>query len=511
MSRGQSELRITALQVRDVLGVHEAAIEPGKITIIKGRNGSTKTSILTALQAALGGGKGKGVNLMTLARVPSAEGEEVSPEVVLVLQGPGSEEYRVERRGEDLRVRARVANSAAFEDVGSPATWLRGLVDAGFNPAAFLAAADKDRALMLLEALPLQLDRDALAEALAEVDAGVVPPIPRGLHPLEEIEMIRGAVFGARTGVNRDQKGKAQAADQTRRNAPAALPEDPATAIATAEKDVTFLAGAVAQAEERAKADERAALVAAQETRNAAVAAIQAENREAIRSRKADHEAWAAVRRAAVEREIADAAANLETAILDPIRAANEARLDAAEDALAAATASARQAREAAEAALQSNRAELAAAQERLATLREQAKTAASARALHDQAKRFEEESVALLAKSEALTRSLERLDALRRRLASDLPIEGLSIEDKVIRVHSVPFQQLNTAQQIEIAVQVSCLRARNTRLPLALIDGAERLDRERLDALLTRLREEGMQAFVTLVANQDLQVEAFA
>ena len=38
--------------------------------------------------------------------------------------------------------------------------------------------------------------------------------------------LLRDAVFRTRTGVNRDAKGKTAAAEQTRRNAPATIPED---------------------------------------------------------------------------------------------------------------------------------------------------------------------------------------------------------------------------------------------------------------------------------------------
>jgi len=504
------ELRVASVQVRNVLGIREGAIEPGQVTVFAGANGSSKTSWLGSIQAALGGG-----SLARLARVP-APGEqdpeaEPEPEVVLVLQGEGLEEYRVERDGEGVRVRRRVGDSAAFDDVGKPQAWLRSLYDpVGSNPVTFLRAADKDRARLLLEALPLTMDRQGLAAALEGVEPSVLPRVPQGLHPLEELGLIRDAVFTARTGVNRDQKGKAQAADQTRRNAPATVPDDPTPAIAAAEQHVTYLAGALAGAEADARADEERALTAAQRFHNERDAGVRSTHKETVRGRRAAFDARAAELRAEVERRIQREKDALE-AELDGLREQTEAALDVLDRGLVRDQEQARAARATAERALEATRAELAAAQQRLATLREQAKTSASARALHEQARQFEAEAEQLLAESGRLTAALERIDTLTRRLADSLPIDGLSIEGKVVRRYGVPYEQLNTQQQVDIAVDVAVLRARGQRLAAVWVDGAEALDQEHFDHLVRRLTESGCQAFVARVENHDFQVRVVA
>src|SRR5688572_27167578 len=75
-----SELRVVAVTVKDVLGAREFAMQPGKVTTLRGKNGSGKSTALAAVQAALGGG-----NLAKMARV-GAPGEKVEPEVVLVIE-----------------------------------------------------------------------------------------------------------------------------------------------------------------------------------------------------------------------------------------------------------------------------------------------------------------------------------------------------------------------------------------------------------------------------------------
>ena len=495
-----SELRVVSVIIKDVLGAKEFNLEPGKITQLRGKNGSGKSTALQALQSALAGG-----NLAKLARV-GEPGETVEPEVVLVLEGAGSEAYRVERKADKVRVRARVGDTAAFEDVGRPQTWLRSLWDPqGANPVAFLMAKDADRALMLLEALPLKFDRAALLEEMG-VQAASIPPVPIGLHPLEEIGLIRDAVFGQRTGVNRDEKSATQAADQLRRSIPAVLPEDPEEAIQFLQGEVGALATGLAADEEKAAAAEREAV------RTADAEAAQEEQRiEAAFKAKAarlrsDHEGRAATLRREVEEKIAHELANVEKAISDR-KEADEAALRKSDEKAAAARQSAGAARARADQALAATRNTLNAKQQQLAVLREQAKASAQAHALDGQATRFENEAARLVEESDRLTKAIATLDAYRRRMAEDLPIEGLEIEGKEIRVHGIPYDQLNTQQRVDIAVRVACLRAKDQRLPVVFVDGAEALDRVHFDLLVERLREAGVQAFLGRVEDSELQV----
>jgi DNA repair exonuclease SbcCD ATPase subunit len=496
-----SELKVVEVKVRDVLGARAFGMQPGKVTVIAGKNGSGKSSALAAVQAALGRG-----SLAQLARV-GAEGEEVEPEVVLVLEG-GGEQYRVERSEKKVRVRQRVGDTAGFEDVGQPQSFLASLFDGtAANPVAFLTAKDADRALMLLEALPLKLDREQLAEALRGVPDDVIPAVPQGLHPLEEIALLRGAVFTARTGVNRDQKGKEAAAEQTRRNAPAVLPEDVAAELATVGEEAARLLAEAARAEEAAEAARREAVAAAQAAHDQAEEAARSEFKRQKDRIEAAHAEWAAAKRAAVEREIAEAAAR-DQDIIERARGATESALDEIDAVFERASAAAHQARQEAQPAIDGLRAKRAAARERLAALREQAEAAAKGRALHEQAAKFDEEAEALKLASATLSAALERLDGLRRRLADELPIEGLEIADKEIRVHGVRYEQLNTAQRTRIAVQVACLRARSQRLPVVFVDGAEALDTAHFEALVKELKREKVQAFVARVEDHELEVK---
>ena len=247
----QQQLLVVSVSYKDVLGAESFAMAPGQITIVSGKNGCGKSTALQAVQAALGGG-----SLAKLARVDPG-GAPTEPEVVLVIEGEDHEAYRVKRTGDKLNALGRVGDTAAFETIPRPQAWLSSLFDpAGANPVRFLTAPDKDRALMLLEALPLKFDRaelllamDITADELRNMGA-----IPAGLHPLEEVGLIREAVFRTRTGVNRDKKAQESSAEQLRRSMPAVLPADLAEEIERSQAQMTTRAAELARATEAADA-----------------------------------------------------------------------------------------------------------------------------------------------------------------------------------------------------------------------------------------------------------------
>lgn len=471
-------LKVKSIKIRDVLGVREVEIEPGRVTLIEGKNGSNKTSILTAVQTAIGGG-----GLAKLSRLDGAVGD-TEPEVVLVLDGVGDERYLVERDAKGVQVRARVGNTAAFEDVPKPQTWLAGVFDGhASNPVTFIKAPDKERLGLLLKALVIEFDLAALC-ASAGIDPTEVPPLPEGAHPLELIELIRESVFRTRTGVNRDQKGKAESAEQLRRNLPAKAETVPAEKLAALEREVEVLAEKVAREEEMADA------------------ALTAAELEADRSfKKAEAEVWtdfeaaAAELRAQTEAKISTMRDDVETAITTERRG-----LKFAKDL-------ARASREDNRKAVHVLRATNAQTREELAALRASSESAVKAEALREQAAQFDEDAERLEAESERLTKALDGIDAYRRKLAAEIPIAGLSVEGKTIKLNNIPLEQQNTAELVRLAVTIACLRAKTQRLPVLFVDGAEALDSANFEALVEELERQGVQAFIAAVRDHELRV----
>jgi len=51
-----NKMRITGIEIENILGIKELEFNPGQVTEISGKNGSGKTSILEAIKGALKGG-----------------------------------------------------------------------------------------------------------------------------------------------------------------------------------------------------------------------------------------------------------------------------------------------------------------------------------------------------------------------------------------------------------------------------------------------------------------------
>jgi DNA-binding protein len=458
MTTKNQKLKVISADFRAVLGIEELSLEPGKITVLEGKNAAGKSSVLKAIQAALGRG-----NLMELRKINSAE----KPEVVLVAQSD-TNEYRISRKGEKLRVQSRVGDTAAFEDIRSPVAWLSGLFDGqGCNPIKFKQADDKTKAIMILEALTLDLDRDALWAELG-IDREEIGPVPdKGLHPLEELAWIRREIYTTRTGVNRDAQQKHGSAEQLKREIPAVVPD--------IDEDINRLEEHISNVTLSINNDHHEAQKIHDEQERSAIE----ECTEQVQELRSAYEAEAARKRAELEASLSAAKDLIEKAVVsrletraqkikqaDANRAERQIKIAAAEK-------------------------ELSAHREQLAALKIQRDNATKAKALQQQAEQFEADAIALKAKSERLTTAIDALDSFRSRLADDLPIPGLKIEDNEITVNGVKIDQLNDAQQLEIGTSIAIERAKKFPLPLVYIDGFETLDTENQRRLIKRFAAE--------------------
>lgn len=472
------KLQVKSLEIKDVLGVREFNMEPGRVTVLSGRNGSGKTSALESLKSVIGGG-----NIAKIQHVS----DDSEPEVVLVLDGR-EEHYRAEKRAGGLKLRRRVGDTAGFEDVPQPQKFLAGLFDDRMsNPIDFLDASPKERVVMLLGALPLELDRNTLWNSMG-INATEIAPVPTiGLHPLEELAMIRENIFRERTGINRDAKQKAASAEQTRRACPAVLPdtEDLAKQHVSLGEEITEIVAALTQSQAEAIAERDQTIQRSQQDMD--IATTESWRR---------HENWAAQRREEVEKLIAEERGKIEEDTRKALIKANE-DVDAARQRCQEVLDAGKE---------QKNQMELKRIQQ--AEIQEQIKGAIQSHTLAEQAKTFETEAESLKEKSKQLTASIEALDAYRRGLANELPIPGLEIEGKEIKVNGISFDQLNNAQRIEIAVKIACLRAQDQRLPLVFVDGAEALDTESFDHLCSALLGQNVQTFIGRVEDHELEIK---
>jgi hypothetical protein len=506
-------LTVARLTVHGVLGVEDSTIDLADITVLAGANATGKSTHLKALRSALGIDR---TALARLARIDDSvvdsDGKEPSVEVLLVGE---DREVQVTRRGAGSpEVRERVGED--WRKVPRPVEWLRDLIDVeAANPAAWLAADDETRATAVLAAMPLAgYDRAAALKA-AGLETFRLPPLPAGLHPLEDLEQIEAAVFSSRTEVNRQERAEHDAATKLLAGLPAEAPGDVEKDVRMAEFDNAALADAIAREEEAADAAEREAAQAAAGALRVAQERIGgAFKAEAARLRAA-HEAAAAELRAAAERRIAELLAETETAI-DALKTRGEGEIDAAQEAAEKARQAAREKRENARFALDAKKRTLAEGREKLAALRAQQQTAETDRHVRSTAAEAQAKAREHAARAAALTAGIEALKRYRLQLAERLPIKGLRIAfdekgRKSLLLDNVPLGQVNDGRLVELATEVSLLRSRpadpaRPHLPLVLLDGMEKLDPKARAALLREIASRGAQVVAAVVGPEALR-----
>lgn len=425
-------MKIQHLSISNILGVQHLELDAGQFNAITGKNGQGKTSVLEAIKAALGGGHDA-----TLLRKGADQGE-----VILVLDDETTIRRRVKESGSDTEVRQ------GGKKITKPGEFLKRIADlTSVNPVDFLRASKKDRARVLLEAMPLKVDTDKLTKL-----AGRPIKLPEGTHALEVIKAYHTVVYDDRTGTNRAAKEKEATINQLRE----AMPDAPGGV----EGDEDSLRAQLQQHQESYRTEETritnklADLRAERDKDVAELEAQIAELRVKIEQRRAAFttiEGKAEGQRAINKQRTSEAIA--------PINAALDAIV-----------------------------ADRSAAAKRQSTL--------------ETIETMGEQLEALKKDAEAQTRALAAIEDYRMSLLNSLPIPGLEVRDGDIYRDGVQFDRLNTAQQVSIAVEIAKLRTGD--LGLMCLDGLECLDSDSFEALQDAALESGLQLFVTRVTDDD-------
>jgi len=447
-------MKIAKIRIRNILGIDDLEFDAGRFTEISGANGTGKTSVLEAIKAVIKGGEDA-----TLMR----RGAEKS-EVVLVLDD-GTEIKR--------RMTGKTTTTTVERDgvkASRPGETIKALTDAlSVNPIDFLRSPAKTRVNVLLDSLPMTADVIRLSAIV-----GYDVKVDSKLHALQQIEAVRKAVYDDRTGTNRAAKEKEATINQWAATLPDGEVKAPMATdnlvVRLAEIDVAKDAELDRIAAKLAGLrDERVArLETIRDDREAAIAALQAQidqlRAAAMGAIEAENTAWTEVERKATqqrERKLAEFAGQRETV------ASQLAAIEAA----------------------QSQRARHAQTRETIRQMREEAE--------------------GLQRDATGQTAAIDKLDAYKSELLANLPIPGLEVRDGAILRNEIPFDRLNTAQQIEIAVEIAKLRA--GKLAVACVDGIELLDADHYQTFRQQALESGLQLFVTRVSDGEFQVTSDA
>lgn len=438
-------MKISYVRISNILGLEEFEMAPGgTLTEISGDNGLGKTSILEAIKAATVGGHDA-----TLLRKGADKGE-----IVLVLDD-GTELHK--------HVSATKSSLDLIKDgkkIPRSSDTIKGLTDLlSVNPVEFLTAPKKDRVKALLEAMPIDVD----AERLAEI-TGIPLDLQPGTHGLAMIETVHKMVFEDRTGTNRAVKEKEATINQLT----LAMPEVP---------------GGV-EGDEDALLQQIETLRTARDAETARIdtklTGVRKESSDRTQAIKSDAQA----RIDAIKAECQEAVDKEAAALADTEQKAGRVR----QRAMDTFTEQAGPINETL-AAIRTNRNAFA--------KREQTKATIS---------QMDTELEDLRADAERQTQALNGLDAYRSELLASLPIPGLEVKDGEVLRDGVPFDRLNTAQQVDIAIEIAKLRAGD--LAICCVDRFEALSPDTLAEFKTRAEASNLQLIVTRVDRGDLTIQ---
>jgi len=435
--------KVAKVIINNLLGIKSLEFSPdGTLTEISGDNGEGKTSILKAIKSVVGGSDA------TLHKGTS------KGEVVLLLDD-GTQLSNTVTADKNTRAVTRDGKKLA-----APATIIKKLTDMmSVNPVAFLTAEKKDRVKVLLESMPIELDMARLSKL-----AGYEVKTPENMIAMDVLAYVHKQIYEDRTGTNRAVKEKDSSINQLK----LALPDLP----------------------DGVEGDEDALHAGIEKARETAIAEVQriAVKIEGIRTEK--------------QEAIAKARADAQTAI-DKINAEKQAAIDLASADLAEWEGKAARQKE-----LTKERFDAAVAplNETLAVLKSNrdvvAKRAQSIIFIDNMKVELEQLEKDVAAQTKALT----DIDAYKAELINNLPIKGLEVVNGEVWRDGVIFDDLNTAQQVDIAIQIASLRA--GELAIACIDNFEMLSPRAFDEFKIRAEELGLQLFVTRVSDGALSIE---
>lgn len=439
-------MQIAHVKIQNILGITELEFTPEGFTEVSGPNGAGKTSVLEAIKSVIKGGHDA-----TLLRKG-----ETSGEVVLVLDDGTEIKKSVREKSSPVQV------TQDGQKVAKPADAIKALTDMlSVNPVDFLRARKQDRVKVLLETMPLEAD----AEVLSKI-SGVPVHVDEGTHALAVIDAVRKQVYDDRTGTNRAVKEKEATINQFKLS----LPDAP---------------GGVEGNEDELLAQIDAARV----EKDTELDRI----REKLDGIKQDNQAKIDAIRAECQRKI------------DELKVAGQAEVEAIQAKEREIEGKANEQRERTLAKFNDATTPINQAVEFIRANRD---AAAKRQVALETITKMEEELEFLVTDADKQSAAIKDLDQYKLDLLSSLPIPGVEVIDGEIYRDNIPFDRLNTAQQVWIAVEIAKLRAGD--LGVCCVDGLELLDKAAFEEFRDRCLESGLQLFVSRVSDEELKVKTY-
>lgn len=453
---------ITRIEFENVGATERQVIEPAPLTIIRGRNGAGKSTIIKAFREFFDGGYDP-----TIVR----KGAEKA--AIKVTFSDGSYGTRV------INTKNRKSTVELFAADGEklrPAQERVSELAEGFSfdPLAILGAK-ADRLKYLEEFLDVPLAIEEVMEAVKEAD------LAHGFNPRENafvnIDRLYEVAYSQRTKINVEADNLRGAVQVVRQGVPT-LNED-GKDWAKAEADAAL---AYREASENLKVAKQAI----EEQAGAARKAEDAKLNSAKDAAEAEYQRAIAVAKEARDKQIAQAhataSANKETI----------ARMETDE--------------------LQRLQAEqgpvVAEARAAYDQAREQLAAWNKATGARDQIAKLEVQIKGKAGRALFLTNVLKRLKELRAEKQKSNPIPGLEVRDGEIYYEGVEFDAVNTGKRMELCIRMATLRS--TKCPILIIDDAVNIDDRNWEAFVAAARQSNLQIVAARLDEGDLRIEAY-
>ena len=462
----QEPLKILSMNISNVMGLEEYELSlDGDLTVIEGRNGHGKTSLVSSLLAMLGGG------------YPAEMIRSGTDKAEIV--GVFSNGLEARKRISTSKNKCNLTVKRDGITQQAPQSIINSLVDEySVNPLKFIQAKPEDQVSLLLKAIPMQIEQNDLNALSGLTD------IAADGHALVALEHAYKALFKMRTDINSQTKKAAASVERLKQS----LPDNYQPAQELKKQAATL----------------EALLKTEQEKTNRAISAIDEKKQagyQRVINDKSSQTQKLHDNEIALNKQLEQLQAQLRDVKQAQSKVAEETELKRSQlDQWA----------ESKKAGLrEKHTSDMTDTKSRLAAIQAQLESVATyentRKILDDETADFQ----ALVTQQKSLN---ERMTAIKHRkseLAANIPVPGLAIGDGCLLFNDVPFNMVNTAEKMRLAVSVAALRLPTgpDALRLVVIDGAESMDRDTVAALTAATREAGIQLLLVRTTDSPLTV----
>lgn len=463
---GEQPLKVLSISVRNVMGLEEYELNlDGDFTMIEGRNGQGKSSLVNSVLTMLGGGYPA-----EMIRVGSDKAEIV---------GVFSNGMEAKKRIGKTSSKSGLTVKQDGKSQQAPQSIINSLVDEySVNPLKFVQAKPQEQVELLLKAIPMSIQQEEL-KALSGLD-----DISSDCHALVALDNAHKSLYKTRTDINAQVKRSKVSVERLAQSLPSDFSgsDELKTDIATLDQQLQEKQQALESSQAAVEQKKQDGYVRVNDEMQAEIQKIH------------EHELNLHQQLEKIQQQIREV--NQQKTLAEETAASKKQQLD-------------NWANEKKAALREKHQAEVAESRELLASKRAQAESVAT----YENTRRIMEDEQQELNKLEVsqkgINASMKALKDKKAEFAANIPISEFEITDKGLTVKGVPFAMVNTAEKMRLAVEVAALRLPKgpDALRLVVIDGAESMDRETIAALTTATKAARIQLLLVRTTDSPLSI----